>query len=136
MYLSMFGKCLLDIADSDDIICRQGGDEFLLILPESERMTASARAERFVKTLRKEVSHIIVDAVGMKMPLSFSAGCHVVQARYLGADPHEVLKKASTAANDSMRQYKRRMHGEILRGPFGPTVRKLLEELEKQKKGV
>lgn len=135
-YLRKFGKCLLDVADSDDIVCRQGGDEFLLILPESEQLTASARAERFVTLLRKEVSAVMVNALGMKMPLSFSAGCHVMQARYLGNDPHDALKKASKNANDQMGQHKRKMHSEIMRGPFGPTVRKLLEELKKQKEGL
>lgn len=136
LVLSKFGKYLLDIADSDDIVCRQGGDEFMVIMMGTERASAKRRAEQFIQMLRNAMSDMTINAFGMKVPVTFSAGYHVIHPRSLRDDPHEALIHGAKIASVHMATQKRKMHIEIMRGPLGPTVRKLLEELEKQKKGL
>lgn len=130
-HLAFLGSCLQDLTTPKDIVCRQGGDEFLIVLNDS----SAKKAEEFIRKLRLAVSESVVEVLGMRMPLSFSAGYAVIRARGLGADAHEALKKGSVASNAMMRLDKRKMHAEIIRGPHGHLVKLLLELQEKNKKG-
>lgn len=131
-YIAAFGRCLLEAAGTDDIVCRQGGDEFLIVLNDAGHF----RARKFLQTLRKLVSAVIVKLPDAEMPLTFSAGYNVIHARHLGGSPHDVLRNCSKAANEKMKQDKLRMHREIMCGAYGSVVKALLIALDQQKEGV
>jgi len=75
-----------------DIACRYGGEEFALIMPDTNLETALARAE----FLRERVKGIHVQQGGSLLgPISLSMGLAVFPE--CGADPAELLQAADTA---------------------------------------
>lgn len=58
LVLSAVGAAIRSTTRTDDIACRYGGEELLLILPESELDGAVARAEALLNTIREiRISH-------------------------------------------------------------------------------
>ena len=55
-----------------DVICRCGGDEFIILLPEASRKSAVSIIQRIKKTIEKEPFPLIGE--NAEIPLSFSAG--------------------------------------------------------------
>ncbi|MDI1254051.1 diguanylate cyclase [Thermomonas sp.] len=62
--LAQFGKLLQTITRGEDIVCRYGGEEFTLILPEADVEAASARAE----AIRLAVEAMQVPYLGKLLP--------------------------------------------------------------------
>lgn len=54
-----------------DIICRMGGDEFLLIFPENSRQDASLIKERINKNLTK-LNHFLKKSYKIEISMGFS----------------------------------------------------------------
>jgi diguanylate cyclase (GGDEF)-like protein len=50
--LKVFAGTLIECARSSDIVCRYGGDEFVVILPNADLSNAQAFAQRFRRSLR------------------------------------------------------------------------------------
>ena len=123
--LTKFAECLRRSAlTSDDIICRQGGDEFLIILVDVSR----ADVLKFIQRVERHTSSITVDLQGLPVPLSAAIGYSVVPFESLHSrEPHEVLKHGARLAARSMRKQKAARHVDILSGPFGGGIRELLK---------
>ncbi len=62
--LSGFGQLLLRLARAEDIACRYGGEEFTLILPETDAQTARERAE----SIRAAVGAMRIRHMGQELP--------------------------------------------------------------------
>ena len=94
--LITFGKRLVEIAGHKELVCRFGGDEFIMLLPEAGEEKVIETAEAIVKKMR-EVFRIS----GIEFNLSASVGvaCYPRDA----ATIDELLKRADTALYASKR---------------------------------
>ena len=86
-----------DVLRSEDILGRLGGEEFAVVLPEADRSTAEAIAER----LRQRLGGISVDAPEGTVRCTISVG--VIQCRLA----HESLDVALKRADDALYRAKR-----------------------------
>ncbi|MBL8446527.1 MAG: diguanylate cyclase [Zoogloeaceae bacterium] len=77
---------------SQDVVARVGGDEFLVICPETSLEAAVVCGER----LRKAVERLAVTASGVAIPLSISVGVATRDATM--ADPDALVKRADQGA--------------------------------------
>ena len=84
-------------ARASDIVCRFGGEEFLLVLPDATKTSASKRAEE----LRKICADICILHEGkkLKITLSFGVATHPIH----GKDADELVVKADKAMYKSKR---------------------------------
>ena len=84
-------------ARASDIVCRYGGEEFLLVLPDATKTSALKRAEE----LRKICADICILHEGkkLKITLSFGVATHPIH----GKDADELVVKADKAMYKSKR---------------------------------
>jgi len=68
--LAEVGKRLGELLRTSDVKCRYGGDEFLLILPD----TPTAGARQVAESLRREMSHIAVPTAEGDLKITISLG--------------------------------------------------------------
>ncbi|MBK8821187.1 MAG: GGDEF domain-containing protein [Anaerolineales bacterium] len=68
--LKSLSKLLKEQTRVEDIVCRFGGDEFLVILHNADEQIASARLEEW----SEQAKHIVIAHEGNQIPVSFSAG--------------------------------------------------------------
>ncbi|MEN9338262.1 MAG: hypothetical protein RIQ41_576 [Candidatus Parcubacteria bacterium] len=124
LLLAKFAECLRrSVLTSDDIICRQGGDEFLVILVNVTR----AEVLRFIQNVEGYIANIHVTLEGLPVPLSAALGHSLLRFENLQSDdPHEVLKHGARLAARNMRIRKRAVHAEILSGPYGDGIQELI----------
>jgi diguanylate cyclase (GGDEF)-like protein len=87
--LAMVGRKMRDVLRGSDMKCRYGGEEFLVLLPE----TPVAGAEHVAETLRRELAETPVAWSGQVVELTASFGIAV-------ALPSEVESKALIARAD------------------------------------
>lgn len=100
-------QCLVAVAQqlkqalhrSSDIACRYGGEEFCLILPETEPAGAMAFAEE----LRHKISQLSVDYQGVMIPLTISCGVSCYQQQE-GASPESLFAAADQALYQAKQQ--------------------------------
>jgi diguanylate cyclase (GGDEF)-like protein len=90
--LRELGRLVRENVRKSDISCRYGGEEFVLVLPDS----SLADAEQRVEQIRVLINALQVQH-GEKLlgPLTVSAG--VAQADEHGANPNELLRAADEA---------------------------------------
>lgn len=92
MVLRNLGNLLLGYLRREDVVCRYGGEEFTVILPDASREAASLRAEQ----LRAAVKDIALDFRGQALPtISISVGLAVFPVD--GTTRETLLKSADTA---------------------------------------
>ncbi len=82
---------------TSDLICRYGGDEFLLLMPEAGRDQALGMAER----LRQKTSEMVIVTAGGQLHLTISAGVAV-----LLREADETLEKLVARADAAMYEAK------------------------------
>jgi diguanylate cyclase (GGDEF)-like protein len=80
-----------DLLRASDVKCRYGGDEFMVILPE----TPSAGAQQVAEYIRRAVANLHV-AAGSDL-LSVTASVGVTTSRPNELDPEAVIARADTA---------------------------------------
>ena len=95
------GDLLLKAARGGDVVARTGGDEFMLLLPE----TSAAGAYRLAMRIRGDVAKHRFDGVGGKLPITVSVG--IVADRVVDENiANDLLSRADEAlyaAKDSGR---------------------------------
>ncbi len=90
--LRALGQYLQDHTRGEDIACRYGGDEFILILPETPLLTLEQRAEQLrlgISRLQFEHDHVLIG------PVTLSAGAAIYPDH--GLTGEAVLRAADTA---------------------------------------
>jgi len=70
LILKEFGQCLMDYSRTNDIVIRYGGEEFLALLPDTNKVGAIIFGERLLENLLKHV----FDPQGQKIKLKISMG--------------------------------------------------------------
>jgi diguanylate cyclase (GGDEF)-like protein len=92
MVLRAVGNCLENLFRTEDIPCRFGGEEFVVILPGADAQAAARRAEQ----LRNKVEAIVVRYLEKDLPrITVSIGVAVFPEA--GDNPQAVLKAADEA---------------------------------------
>ncbi|HEX4617899.1 MAG TPA: diguanylate cyclase [Stellaceae bacterium] len=92
MVLRAVGNCLENLFRNEDIPCRFGGEEFVVILPGADADAALRRAEQ----LRSKVEDIVVRYLEKNLPrITVSVGVAVFPEA--GDNPQAVLKAADEA---------------------------------------
>jgi len=118
--LAAFGETLLRCVRTEDIACRYGGEEFLLILPECTVKQATMRAEEISKRLRD--SRSTSDGLAAN-PLSVSIGIAGFDET---TDRMDLLLKF---ADDALYQAKRAGRGRVVAASPGSTLRESKGEM-------
>jgi diguanylate cyclase (GGDEF)-like protein/PAS domain S-box-containing protein len=95
--------CLADNSRANDILCRYGGEEFLIILPETDTQAALTIAERHRKALTK-----------ISVPLAGAKNLHITASfgiSEMGSDESEraLMKHADIALYKAKHQGKNRV---------------------------
>jgi diguanylate cyclase (GGDEF)-like protein len=92
MVLRAVGNCLENLFRNEDIPCRFGGEEFVVILPGADATAAARRAEH----LRSKVEGLVVRYLEKNLPrITVSIGVAVFPEA--GDNPQAVLKAADEA---------------------------------------
>ena len=95
--LAAIGRQIARVLRSTDITCRYGGDEFLILLPETPFEGASHVAE----WLRQEIANVAVVSNGGRVPVSASLG--VATASVGELDVRTLIKRADEALYQAKR---------------------------------
>jgi diguanylate cyclase len=86
--LKFFAQFMRENLRQEDIICRIGGDEFAVILPE----TPAAKATKFFDRVREKLDHMEFSAGGrLRVSISFSCGVAEFRPEYL---PEDLIEEA------------------------------------------
>jgi diguanylate cyclase (GGDEF)-like protein/PAS domain S-box-containing protein len=93
--LQAFANFLVEHTRRGDVICRYGGEEFVILMPNTTSEIGYERAE----TWRQDFSETAVDYEGAKLFTSFSAGVATLPQH--GRTSDEILKAADKALYQS-----------------------------------
>jgi diguanylate cyclase (GGDEF)-like protein/PAS domain S-box-containing protein len=97
--LRELGTVLLSHVRGDDIACRYGGDEFIIILPDASRDITRERAERLCEHARHFQTQYEGQTLG---PVTLSIGVAVFPQN--GSTTEEILKAADAALYRAKRE--------------------------------
>ncbi|TQV74694.1 diguanylate cyclase [Aliikangiella marina] len=89
--LSKLGKRLQPLLRDNDILCRWGGEEFLILLPSTQLKDAASLGERLLERTRR----IRIDQVSADLRVSFSMG--IVQVNPHSQSTDELINEADKA---------------------------------------
>ncbi|HKJ40049.1 MAG TPA: diguanylate cyclase [Anaerolineales bacterium] len=81
-----------------DIACRYGGEEFMVVMPDTSHLDALQRAEQF----RKNIQNLKINHKGRNIQLTVSTGIAIYPAH--GKDIDEILTAADTALYQAKRE--------------------------------
>ncbi|WP_299915771.1 diguanylate cyclase [uncultured Roseobacter sp.] len=99
MVLRTVGEALERACDGDEIACRMGGEEFMLLLPGTDRQTAEHRAEK----LRRAIEAITLRYGEKNLPrITVSVGVALFPDH--GQMPQDLLRVADDAMYDAKAQ--------------------------------
>jgi two-component system, cell cycle response regulator len=102
----------LNSVRSVDLVARQGGEEFVVVMPETDLAIAATVAERLRAAVAREP--FTVKAGGQKLSVTISIG---VTAAAGGDDREKILKRADIALYTAKNQGRNRV---VVRSPEGP----------------
>jgi diguanylate cyclase (GGDEF)-like protein len=98
-------QCFSNSVRSEDIICRYGGEEFVIILPEISQQLALERAEQ----IREQVSNLRIQYKGQVLrTISISIG--VAMYPDPASDVHDLLRMADGALYKAKHAGRNRVH--------------------------
>jgi two-component system cell cycle response regulator len=87
------GKLLVQNLRDVDIICRYGGDEFVILLPETDKEMAAGAAEKILQAVRAYPFKNI-DNPEHQLPVTISVGVSTLER---GGTEDELIKSADAA---------------------------------------
>jgi len=108
MALRWVGNVLMKSVRGSDVVCRHGGEEFCLALPEASRESAQAKAEE----IRHSLEELNLDYCGQPLKITASFGIAVYPEHGTDADTllrmaDEALYQAKTAGRNRVVVYNR-----------------------------
>ena len=95
MALRWVGNVLMKSVRGSDIVCRHGGEEFCVALPEASQESALAKAE----DIRRELEQLALDYCGQPLKITGSLG--VAMYPVDGTDADSLLRLADEALYDA-----------------------------------
>ncbi len=97
--LSSVSATLRHVSRSDDLVCRFGGEEFCILLPDVQRHLAARIAERY----RSSVEQLEFESVKVTVSVGFSS------SRFGAKDPQELIDQADKALYNAKRSGRNRV---------------------------
>ena len=97
--LKTIAKIIKQSVREADIVCRYGGDEFAVVLPETDLTEAKIVAEK----IRKIVSELV-----LKHPITVSIG---VSQSASNTDTHDLIQRADSYLYEAKKQGKNKIAG-------------------------
>ncbi|MBN1444386.1 MAG: diguanylate cyclase [Planctomycetes bacterium] len=91
--LHELGKLFRSVLRETDILCRYGGDEFVVLLPEADEATASRTAVKILATVRSHAFNNL-EAPEERLPITVSAGTSTLRP---GQSAQSFLQEADAA---------------------------------------
>lgn len=91
--INALGVALKDVQRDSDLVGRYGGDEFVILLPE----TSLVGAQSFIGKIQESINKVVIEGVGTKLTITASIGLTIARSAniYLALD--EYLKQADEA---------------------------------------
>jgi diguanylate cyclase (GGDEF)-like protein len=102
--LAEVGRRLADVLRTSDVKCRYGGDEFLLILPD----TTAAGARQLAESIRQQISRLVVSVDDVSVAVTTSLG--VVTADGEAMDVLAFIARADAALYRAKHEGRNRVH--------------------------
>jgi diguanylate cyclase (GGDEF)-like protein len=128
LVLKQAGQCIRRVVRESDLACRYGGDEFAVILPETDRLGAHAVAERIRRRVKGTFSSRPIEGKLVSMTVSGGLASYPED----GVEPAVLIEKADQAlylskssGKDSIVIYHSERRGSV-RYPTRPSARILL----------
>jgi two-component system cell cycle response regulator len=90
--LKQFAQRIRKVVRGADLVCRLGGEEFVIVMPETALETAEKIAERLRRAIESE--QFTLDASGRSAPVTTSIG---LAERGSGSDAEALLRRADQA---------------------------------------
>jgi len=103
IFLKAIAEILLSYSRAEDVVCRYGGEEFLILMPGADLDTTSRRAEDW----RRAFEQTRIEYKGKTLSTTLSIGVAVYPLQ--GRTGHEVLKLADDAMYISKREGKNKV---------------------------
>lgn len=110
MVLREIGKMLLDSMRQSDLICRYGGEEFAVILPNTDVEKATVVSERF----RERVSKHQFEHDSQKLQITVSIGIASFDRSSDDQSPTELVDNADQALYQAKREGRNRVKGPMI----------------------
>ena len=91
--LRQFAARIRSTVRGADLACRYGGEEFVVVMPDTDAVTAAAIAERLRESIER--SPFVLKSAGITLNITASLG---ISCNSMGAEtPEQLLKQADTA---------------------------------------
>ncbi len=111
LVLKFFSQFLRVNLREEDVVCRIGGDEFAIILPE----TTAERAGSFFERVKNKLENIEVSVDGRsRLTLSFSCGLAIFKPDYL---PEDLIEEADHSLYSAKSRGRNRVVAASAAGP-------------------
>jgi diguanylate cyclase (GGDEF)-like protein len=93
LVLSATGKVLISAARNSDLPARYGGEELVLLMPDTSRATATATAEK----IRRVIASLVIRSERIQIPVTASIGVATLEPGGAMSEPAHLLKAADMA---------------------------------------
>jgi diguanylate cyclase (GGDEF)-like protein len=99
--LQRFGELLLSLARSTDVAVRLGGEEFCMVLPQTDRQGALEAAERLRAAVQQQLTDIVADGVTVSIGVASTAD-GVLEAKELLAAADRGMYRAKQSGRNQV----------------------------------
>ena len=105
--LKGFSQRVKSVVRGGDLVCRMGGEEFVVVMPDTEEAVGRKVAERIRQAIERDTFQI--DAAGRRIPVTVSIG---LSSRGQDISPDLLFKRADNALYRSKNEGRNRVTSE------------------------